>query len=72
MSAELERVALVQRIKSGAGKSLLSELTKGLTDAEVARLLALLQDAENRGELIVNRSPQDPHDDPLIITVGPA
>ena len=66
---EADRLALVAKVKSGNGKWLFSELTKGMDVKEITRVRLLLLDAHKRDEVVICQ--EDGDEDALILGVGP-
>ncbi len=61
------RKILVDRLRE-SGKSLLSELTKGLSPVDAARVFILLLFMANDGEVVINQEEADT--DALVVSVG--
>lgn len=58
---------LVERLKA-TGKSLLSDLVRGLAPIDAARIFILLLFAANNGEVVINQEEDD--QDALVVSVG--
>ena len=61
------RKILVERLRA-TGKALLSELVRGLTPVDAARVFILLLFAANSGEVVINQEESD--EDALVVSVG--
>jgi segregation and condensation protein A len=61
------RKILVERLRA-TGKSLLSELLRGLQPVDAARVFILLLFAANSGEVVINQEESD--EDALVVSVG--
>lgn len=61
------RKILVERLKA-TGKALLSELVRGLSPIDAARVFILLLFAANSGEVVINQEEED--SDALVVSVG--
>ena len=61
------RKILVERLRS-TGKALLSELLRGLSPVDAARVFILLLFAANTGEVVINQEESD--EDALVVSVG--
>jgi len=61
------RKILVERLKA-TGRTLLSELVRGLKPIDAARIFILLLFAANSGEVIINQEEED--EDALVVSVG--
>jgi segregation and condensation protein A len=61
------RKILVERLRN-TGRALLSELLRGLTPIEAARVFLLLLFAANSGEVVINQEESD--EDALVVSVG--
>ena len=61
------RKILVERLR-GTGKALLSELVRGLSPLDAARVFILLLFAANAGEVVINQEESD--QDALVVSVG--
>jgi segregation and condensation protein A len=61
------RKILVERLRA-TGKALLSELVRGLSPLDAARVFILLLFAANSGEVVINQEESD--EDALVVSVG--
>ncbi len=61
------RKILVERLRA-TGKTLLSELLRGLSPLDAARVFILLLFAANSGEVVINQEESD--EDALVVSVG--
>jgi segregation and condensation protein A len=61
------RKILVERLR-GTGKTLLSELVRGLRPVDAARIFILLLFSANSGEVVINQEETD--EDALVVSVG--
>jgi hypothetical protein len=61
------RKILVERLRA-TGRSLLSELVRGLKPIDAARVFILLLFAANSGEVVINQEESD--EDALVVSVG--